>query len=678
MTALKEVSSGAGAIAPSMALLSSSATINALGDSISAQAAYFPPSTSVSAIPAWQASTAYALSAYVVNGGNLYRCTVAGTSAASGGPTGTNTSGIVDNTAQWGFASFGVVKQAYSYLHWVEAFSLGRLQWDMSHGYSGISNSVVKVIVVNGGVNYSAPTISFNGGATGTVQSKNGIITGVTITNPGQLSGSSFTMSLSDGTGSGAQLSLVAQPSGTFSVPGCLTSDMSARLPDVVASTTDIIVVHGGTNDVTANKSAASIIANLQNCYETLIASGKKVVAVPILPRTGLTNAQTGVLLSVNRWIRAYCRKQAWANAIGYGGIVLADPTRFFTDGTNSLNQPIGGSAAGIGAMTYDGLHPGPRGAQYIAIAILKAAQQWVGSMPDSPARAASMFDGYHASFNPGGNYLEGYPWQASAAYSLNQLCSNSSNIYICTQAGTTASSGGPTGTGSSITDGGAIWKYLYPQGLSVFGSGTQAMPGTTGSVTCSGSLAKGWGFLRLAGSSAGTITGAIENPWSDGQPGTRQSIAFSLGSGSHNEQWVMYLWSTTSPTAVGFNASDLGSVSYVAECEVEVSGVANLLHVALQFWDGNNPNNQIFNEVGKTVSPGTSTHMTEMMSSGEMLPIPNGGKRLLRTQATVLPTVLSNISLYLLIALDCSGAAGSATATVKVNHMAVRKAALA
>jgi hypothetical protein len=48
----------------------------------------------------WAASTAYDLREYVTNGGNLYECTVAGTSAGSGGPTGTNTA-ITDGTVTW-------------------------------------------------------------------------------------------------------------------------------------------------------------------------------------------------------------------------------------------------------------------------------------------------------------------------------------------------------------------------------------------------------------------------------------------------------------------------------------------------------------------------------------------------------------------------------------------------
>lgn len=53
-------------------------------------------------VTAWMANTAYVAGSYVTNGGNLYICTVAGTSAASGGPTGTTENeDITDNTVTW-------------------------------------------------------------------------------------------------------------------------------------------------------------------------------------------------------------------------------------------------------------------------------------------------------------------------------------------------------------------------------------------------------------------------------------------------------------------------------------------------------------------------------------------------------------------------------------------------
>ncbi len=50
----------------------------------------------------WAGSTAYVVGQQVNNGGNVYRCTTAGTSAASGGPAGTGT-GISDGTAVWAY-----------------------------------------------------------------------------------------------------------------------------------------------------------------------------------------------------------------------------------------------------------------------------------------------------------------------------------------------------------------------------------------------------------------------------------------------------------------------------------------------------------------------------------------------------------------------------------------------
>ena len=51
-------------------------------------------------------------------------------------------------------------------------------------------------------------------------------------------------------------------------------------------------------------------------------------------------------------------------------------------------------------------------------------------------------------------------PWQASTPVIVGQYVTNGGDSYICTTAGTTASSGGPTGTGSGIDDGTAVWSY--------------------------------------------------------------------------------------------------------------------------------------------------------------------------------------------------------------------------
>lgn len=58
-----------------------------------------------------------------------------------------------------------------------------------------------------------------------------------------------------------------------------------------------------------------------------------------------------------------------------------------------------------------------------------------------------------------------GGAWAATTAYTVSQRVSNGGNVYNCTVAGTSAGSGGPTGTGGAITDGGVTWAYVSALG---------------------------------------------------------------------------------------------------------------------------------------------------------------------------------------------------------------------
>ncbi|WP_316168958.1 MULTISPECIES: hypothetical protein [unclassified Bradyrhizobium] len=55
--------------------------------------------------------------------------------------------------------------------------------------------------------------------------------------------------------------------------------------------------------------------------------------------------------------------------------------------------------------------------------------------------------------------------WAAGTAVVVNQYARNSGNIYQCTTAGTTAGTGGPSGTGTGISDGTAVWSYVSAVG---------------------------------------------------------------------------------------------------------------------------------------------------------------------------------------------------------------------
>lgn len=651
---------------------SDSYRINAFGDSMSARGGLYQQPGAYNA-PQWLPNTAYVVGNIVVNNGLIYRYTTAGTSGGGGGPTGLG-SGIADGTAVC-FQSRPIVTLGNdSMIAWAEKFSNGQLYVNQEDGIAGIQGSLVKVIVVNGGQNYSpSDTIAISGsGVTANLVVNNGAITSVVVTNPGQPT-VPFSYTITTSTGSGAVLSGVHNPSGTFGVTGCTTSDMVARLPDVYNSNTDIIVVLGGTNDIANNVSSSTIIDNLRLIYKTLQNKGKKVIAMPIQPRTGLTGVQIAALHRVNNWIYNYCRvlssRSPWNVPIA-----LADPAGYWTDGSSTINAPIGGGTGTVAyAMTEDGLHQSPRGAYYGGYAIWVAAQQFIGgSTPLYPVRRYNQTDGYDPVRNPAGNMLEGAPWTASTAYAAGALVANDTvpvKLYLCTVAGTSAGAGGPTGTSGSIADGTVTWAYIRPAGTSVANCGNAGTGTAAGGIVFVGNIPTGTTFARSSGTGAGTITFSLESPWSNGQVGQRPVFQFSLGSGGANEIWN-YQVNNASYNVLGFLPADLLTAYIVCEFEIELSNVANLSWVGVNLFDSANSF--------------TSTHMLNATiingrlmpaSTGEMVAYPNGGKLKLTTKPILLPSGLSNISAQLQFAFQCSGGAGSATATAKINYAAIRKA---
>jgi hypothetical protein len=69
--------------------------------------------------------------------------------------------------------------------------------------------------------------------------------------------------------------------------------------------------------------------------------------------------------------------------------------------------------------------------------------------------------------------------WKSITGVSVNDLRSNDGKMYLCTTAGTTAASGGPTGTGTGITDGSAVWNYIAVPTFTTAASGGPTTTGT-------------------------------------------------------------------------------------------------------------------------------------------------------------------------------------------------------
>lgn len=99
----------------------------------------------------------------------------------------------------------------------------------------------------------------------------------------------------------------------------------------------------------------------------------------------------------------------------------------------------------------------------------------WLGAAASGAVALAGTWSGTGAAAGTAGHFriydptgatchiqgLVAMPWAASTAYTVGQEVSNGGNIYACTTAGTSAASGGPTGTGTGITDGTAVWSYV-------------------------------------------------------------------------------------------------------------------------------------------------------------------------------------------------------------------------
>ena len=94
---------------------------------------------------AWAPSTAYTPNTVVINGAKFYRCSTAGTSAGSGGPTGTSTSTpVTDGTAQWVYVGTESTMSLHIYpdpagRDWVRDVSLHNYSGNM-HGVDAIYN----------------------------------------------------------------------------------------------------------------------------------------------------------------------------------------------------------------------------------------------------------------------------------------------------------------------------------------------------------------------------------------------------------------------------------------------------------------------------------------------------------------------------------------------------------
>ena len=159
--------------------------------------------------------------------------------------------------------------------------------------------------------------------------------------------------------------------------------------------------------------------------------------------------------------------------------------------------------------------------------------------------------------------------WAASTVYTVGARVSNGSNAYQCITGGTSASSGGPTGTGSNITDNVAHWKYLSGIDYSSFGAWTSSIPTTltqniVGQLWNDGPIttSSGTPYLSLTGHTVGsftiTLTAAPGESFVDKIAGQTTALNFNSNNGvafvlpsAGGSPAINYLYVTDSNVAI-------------------------------------------------------------------------------------------------------------------------------
>jgi acyl-CoA thioesterase I len=144
----------------------------------------------------------------------------------------------------------------------------------------------------------------------------------------------------------------VVRYGGMVAENGMSTSWMVGQAYNALSLGPDILVVHGGTNDVSGEVDPAYIIGNLQQIKDAADAVGVPMAVCTIPPRAD--PAADARVLAVNAAIRE------WAAA---EGVILLDTGE-------PLRDPLGGWRSGY---TNDGLHPTPEAAVLMARAAAKA-----------------------------------------------------------------------------------------------------------------------------------------------------------------------------------------------------------------------------------------------------------------------------------------------------------------
>lgn len=164
----------------------------------------------------------------------------------------------------------------------------------------------------------------------------------------------------------------------------------------------------------------------------------------------------------------------------GYTDTIIGGPTNSLVDGDAAadiyaVTNAIATAAEAAGQeVIFFGILPRGTGAAYsTGLETRRLAYNALAA-----ARAGSTYVDTDTGLR---GTASGTAWVLSTAYTAGVVRVNGGKAYVCTTSGTSASSGGPTGTGTGITDGTAVWSFAPALGTEYGGSTDGLHPDNTG-----------------------------------------------------------------------------------------------------------------------------------------------------------------------------------------------------
>jgi lysophospholipase L1-like esterase len=298
-----------------------------------------------------------------------------------------------------------------------------------------------------------------------------------------------------------------------YGVAGETMAQIRARVATVIADPARNVFLLAGINSITSATPTptADIISDNKAIWDALQAAGKRVIQPTImLARQITTAAQRLVFDQVNAWIMSEGPKRGiivipwhhlWADPVdgkphgpsqsapwttidgthpsSYGAALMgkyaadilaplfpangAQLTYSNADSANAITNGMMVNTAGTGllnAVTNSAVADGWKlvtSVSQVATPTIVASTDGLGNWQRVQITAGTVNSG-SCQFSFDATVTPAVAWAPSTAYALNATATNGGVTYKVTTAGTSATSGGPSGMAASITDGTVVW----------------------------------------------------------------------------------------------------------------------------------------------------------------------------------------------------------------------------